>query len=85
MIRLSATEARAQFSDDLERAFNGERVVIERHGEVLGAIVSPDDLRILEQEAHRLRCLPRPGRLKLHGAPPGRNRAVSQRRESRIY
>jgi prevent-host-death family protein len=49
MTRLSATEARAQFSDVLERAFKGERVVIERHGKVLGAIVSPDDLHILEQ------------------------------------
>ena len=50
MTRLSTTEARAQFSDVLERvAFKGERVVIERHGKVLGAIVSPDDLHILEQ------------------------------------
>jgi prevent-host-death family protein len=49
MTRLSTTEARAQFSDVLERvAFKGERVVIARHGKVLGAIVSAEDLALLE-------------------------------------
>ncbi|HWL88901.1 MAG TPA: type II toxin-antitoxin system Phd/YefM family antitoxin [Polyangiaceae bacterium] len=50
MIRLSSSEARAKFSDVLERvAFKGERVVIERHGKVLGAIVSAEDLALLQK------------------------------------
>jgi len=50
MTRLSTTEARAQFSDVLERvAFKGERIVVERHGKVLGAIVSAEDFALLEK------------------------------------
>jgi prevent-host-death family protein len=47
---VSASEARARFADVLDSvAHKGERVVIERHGKVLGAVVSPEDLRILER------------------------------------
>jgi prevent-host-death family protein len=50
MTKLSSTEARAQFSDVLERvAFGGERVAIERRGKVLGAVVSAADLDLLER------------------------------------
>jgi prevent-host-death family protein len=50
MTRLSTSQARSQFADVLDRvAFKGERVVIERRGKVLGAVVSADDLAILEQ------------------------------------
>lgn len=50
MTRLSTSQARAQFADVLERvAFKGERVVIERRGKVLGAVVSAEDLAVLEQ------------------------------------
>jgi prevent-host-death family protein len=48
--RVSATEARARFADVLDRvAHKGERVVIERRGKILGAVVSADDLKILER------------------------------------
>jgi prevent-host-death family protein len=48
--RVSASEARAQFADVLDRvAHKGERVIIERRGKVLGAVISADDLRILER------------------------------------
>ena len=44
------SEARARFADVLDRvAHKGERVVIERRGKVLGAVVSAEDLRILER------------------------------------
>jgi prevent-host-death family protein len=50
MTRLSTSQARAQFADVLERvAFKGERVVIERRGKVLGAVVSAEDLALLER------------------------------------
>jgi prevent-host-death family protein len=50
MTRLSTSQARAQFADALERvAFKGERVVIERRGKVLAALVSAEDLAILER------------------------------------
>jgi prevent-host-death family protein len=48
--RVSASEARARFADVLDRvAHKGERVVIERRGKVLGAVVSAEDLKILER------------------------------------
>jgi prevent-host-death family protein len=47
---LSTSEARAHFADVLERvAQGGERVVIERRGKVLGAVVSREDLELLER------------------------------------
>jgi prevent-host-death family protein len=50
MTRLSTSQARAQFADVLERvAFKGERVVIERRGKVLGAVISAEDLELLER------------------------------------
>ena len=48
--RLSASEARARFADVLDRvAHNGERVVIERRGKILGAVVGAEDLHLLER------------------------------------
>jgi prevent-host-death family protein len=48
--RLSASEARAQFADVLDRVeHGGERVVIERRGKVLGAVVSRADFELLER------------------------------------
>jgi prevent-host-death family protein len=48
--RLSASRARAEFADVLDRVANGgERVVIERRGKVLGAVVSRQDLELLER------------------------------------
>jgi prevent-host-death family protein len=48
--RVSASEARAHFADVLDRvAHGGQRVVIERRGKVLGAVVSREDLEVLER------------------------------------
>jgi prevent-host-death family protein len=48
--RVTASEARARFADVLDSvAHDGERVIIERRGKVLGALVSAKDLRILER------------------------------------
>ena len=50
MTRLSTSKAREQFADVLDRvAFGGERIIIERRGKVLGAIISREDLEILEK------------------------------------
>jgi prevent-host-death family protein len=47
---VSASEARARFADVLDSvAHKGERFVIERRGKVLGAVVSAEDLQILER------------------------------------
>jgi prevent-host-death family protein len=49
MATLTVAEARNRFSDVLRRAeYGGERVVVERHGKPVAAIVSTDDLRRLE-------------------------------------
>lgn len=48
--RVSASEARAHFADVLDRVSQGgERVVIERRGKLLGAVVSRQDLEVLER------------------------------------
>ena len=48
--RISASSARAQLPDILDRvAQGGERVIIERRGKVLGAVVSCEDLELLER------------------------------------
>jgi len=47
---VSASQARARFADVLDRvAQKGERVVIERRGKILGAVVSAEDLKLLER------------------------------------
>lgn len=49
MDRLGASEAREHFGNILNRvAFGKERVVVERRGKDLAAIVSMDDLMLLE-------------------------------------
>ena len=46
---MTVAEAKNRFSDVLRRAeYGGERVVVERHGKPVAAIVSTDDLRRLE-------------------------------------
>jgi len=47
-IRIS--KARESFSETLNRvAFGGERVVLERHGRAIAALIPIDDLRLLEE------------------------------------
>ena len=49
MATLTVAEAKNRFSDVLRRAeYGGERVIVERHGKPVAAIVSTDDLRRLE-------------------------------------
>ncbi len=49
MTVISATEARANFQELISRAeYKGERIVIERHGKAAVAIISLDDLKLLE-------------------------------------
>ncbi len=49
MATMTVAEAKNNFSDVLRRAeYGGERVVVERHGKPVAAIVSTDDLRQLE-------------------------------------
>jgi len=50
MTRIPASKAREQFADVLnDVAFRGERVVLHRHGKDVAAIVSVEDLALLEE------------------------------------
>lgn len=54
MTTLTATEARTKLPDALNRVtYARERVVIEKHGRSVAALVSVDDLQLL-QELERL-------------------------------
>jgi len=68
--RLTASQARASFAEAVNRAsFAGERTVIRRHGKDVAAVVSTEDLKILEaledradlEEARHI--MKKPGRL----------------------
>lgn len=49
MTIISATDARANFQDVVRRAeYGGERVLIQRHGKTVAAVISIDDLKRLE-------------------------------------
>jgi len=49
MTRLAATAVRDAFGDTLNRvAYQGERIVLERHGKAVAALVSVEDLLLLE-------------------------------------
>ncbi len=49
MIRLAASAVRDSLGDTLNRvAYRGERIVLERHGKAVAALVSVDDLALLE-------------------------------------
>lgn len=49
MTAVSATEARANFQELINRAeYKGERILIQRHGKPVGAIIGLEDLRLLE-------------------------------------
>ncbi len=48
--RIGASEARDSFPEVINRAaYGGERVVIERRGKELAAVISIEDLRLLER------------------------------------
>ena len=49
MTRLAATVVRDKFSDSINRvAYQGERIALERHGKTIAALVSAEDLELLE-------------------------------------
>ena len=49
MTRVTATTLRKEFSDILNRVvYGGERIAVERYGKTLAALVSTDDLKLLE-------------------------------------
>lgn len=69
MTRVTATELRVAISDLLDRvARHGERVVVERYGKRVAALVSPEDIELLEAIEDRvdieaaLQALREPGR-----------------------
>ena len=55
MTTMTISEARSRLSDLSNRvAFGGERVIIERHGKVLCALVPVEDLELLELMEDRM-------------------------------
>lgn len=49
MTRMPATEARNRFADIVnDVAFRGERVILQRHGKDIAAVVPVEDLELLE-------------------------------------
>jgi prevent-host-death family protein len=55
MHRVPASKARERLADILNRvAFKGERVVLHRHGKNVAAMISVDDLELLEELEERL-------------------------------
>jgi len=69
MVKLAATALRGTLSETLNRvAYQGERVVLERHGKTVAAIVSAEDMELLQALEDRTdlaairRALKAPGR-----------------------
>lgn len=55
MTHLAVTDARDNFAELLNKvAYAGDRVLVERHGKPLAAIISAEDLELLEQLEDRL-------------------------------
>jgi len=55
MPSIPATTVRDSFSETLNRvAYKGERIVLERHGKPVAALVSVEDLALLESLEDRL-------------------------------
>jgi len=69
MAKLAATAIRDAFSDTINRvAYQGERITLERHGKTVAALVSKEDLELLEALEDRIdldaarKALKEPGR-----------------------
>lgn len=55
MTRLTTTEARNQLSDAINRvSYGGERIVLDRNGKGVAALVSIEDLELLEMLEDRM-------------------------------
>jgi prevent-host-death family protein len=54
-VGLSASKVRDDFAETLNRvAYGGERVVLDRHGKSVAAIIPIDDLSLLEEMENRM-------------------------------
>ena len=69
MPTLAATALRSNIAETLNRvAYRGERIALERHGKTVAALVSKEDLELLEALEDRMdlaaarRALKEPGR-----------------------
>ncbi len=69
MTTLAATAFRDSFSETVNRvAYQGERIALERHGKTVAALVSAEDLELLQALEDRVdlaaarRALREPGR-----------------------
>lgn len=55
MQKMAASKVRDDFAETINRvAYSGERVVLDRHGKAVAAIVPIDDLTFLEEMEDRL-------------------------------
>ena len=68
MLKMAATALRSRISETLNRvAYQGERIELERHGKAVAALVSIEDLELLEALENRIdlgaarRALKEPG------------------------
>jgi prevent-host-death family protein len=54
MVKLAASALRSNLSDTISRvAYQGERVAIERNGKTVVALISAEDLKLLEEIENR--------------------------------
>jgi len=86
MRALSALEVRARFGQVIDEAAAGERIVVERSGQPIAAIVPLADLAALDPEAERDRrtaALSALVRMASKGAPSGSVHAESLIRTER--
>ena len=69
MTRLSASSVREEFSETLNRvAYRGERIILERHGKDVAALVPVEDLELLEELEDRMDLDAARKALKEHGS-----------------
>ena len=55
MIKMKASAAREEFAEALNRvAYGGERIVVERHGKEVAALISIEDLKALRALEDRI-------------------------------
>lgn len=55
MPKMAATALRSHVAETLNRvAYQGERIELERHGKAVAALVSIEDLELLEALEHRI-------------------------------
>lgn len=55
MTKMTATAARDSFAEVVNRAsYRGERIALERHGKTIAAIISAEDLELLEALEDRI-------------------------------